>query len=201
MAVDARATSLTNCADRRGDAETGLTARMIRYYENRGRIRSASRGPRAHRHYAEDDIERLRVLRALLAAGVSPIEAIGAVDGQLDAEQRRRITTSLDQLLEATRDPLRRLRQPGLEVEPSPSELRIGLLFDLFLARHPGGGSADSGPSTRRAHQRRAGAARPGLARGTVQCRHLGQACRRFTLHPRRPAKPAARARTHSTAT
>lgn len=31
---------------------------MIRYYEHRGRIRSPSRGPRAHRNYAEDDIER-----------------------------------------------------------------------------------------------------------------------------------------------
>jgi hypothetical protein len=47
--------------------KTGLSARMIRYYEHRGRIRSAHRRPRTHHHYADDDIERLRVLRALLA--------------------------------------------------------------------------------------------------------------------------------------
>jgi DNA-binding transcriptional MerR regulator len=116
--------------------KTGLSARMIRYYEHRGRIRSPSRGPRAHRHYAEDDIERLRVLRALLAAGVSPAEAIDAIDGRLDVEQRRQITTSLDQLLDATRIALHRLRRPVAGArEPSPTELRIGLLFDVFLAR------------------------------------------------------------------
>ncbi|HEX3197291.1 MAG TPA: MerR family transcriptional regulator [Propionibacteriaceae bacterium] len=63
--------------------KTGLSARMIPYYEHRGRIRSPSRGPRAHRHYAEDDIERLRLLRALLAAGVSPSEAIDVIDGDV----------------------------------------------------------------------------------------------------------------------
>jgi DNA-binding transcriptional MerR regulator len=116
--------------------KTGLSARMIRYYEHRGRIRSANRGAGAHRHYAEDDIEQLRILRALLAAGVSPAQAMAALDGQLDVEQRRRITASLDQLLDAIRDALHRLHQPVAEiVQPSPSELRMGLLFDLFLAR------------------------------------------------------------------
>jgi len=116
--------------------KTGLTARMIRYYEHRGRIRSPSRSPRAHRNYAEDDIQRLRVLRALLAAGVSPAEAADAIDGRLDTERRRVITASLDQMLDATTDALRRLRQLVPEaLQPPPTELRLGLLFDLFLAR------------------------------------------------------------------
>jgi hypothetical protein len=50
--------------------------------------------------------------------------------------QRRRITTSLDQLLDAIVNAQRRLRRPVVEaLEPSPIELRMGLLFDLFLAR------------------------------------------------------------------
>jgi DNA-binding transcriptional MerR regulator len=134
MAVDERATSLIVVRIGEVTRKTGLTARMIRYYENRGRIRRPSRGPRAHRHYAEDDIERLRALRALLAAGVSPSEAVDALDGRLDVEQRRRITAALGQLLDATTDALRRLRQPEA-VEPLATELKMGLLFDLFLAR------------------------------------------------------------------
>jgi DNA-binding transcriptional MerR regulator len=136
MGDGATATSLIVVRIGEVTRKTGLTARMIRYYEHRGRIRSPSRGPRAHRNYAEDDIERLRVLRALLAAGVSPAEAIDVIDGRLDVERRRRITASLDQLLDATRDALRRLRHRVPEArEASPSEVRIGLLFDLFLAR------------------------------------------------------------------
>lgn len=134
MAVGARATSLSVVRIGEVTRKTGLTARMIRYYEHRGRIRSPSRGPRAHRNYAEADIERLRILRALLAAGASPAEAMDAVEGRLDVEQRKRITASLGQLLNATRDALRCLRQPEA-VEPLPTELRMGLLFDLFLAR------------------------------------------------------------------
>jgi DNA-binding transcriptional MerR regulator/DNA-binding HxlR family transcriptional regulator len=134
MSAGARATSLTVVRIGEVTRKTGLTARMIRYYEHRGRIRSPSRGPGAHRNYAEDDIERLRVLRALLAAGVSPAEVIDAIDGRLDIEPRRRITASLDQLHDATRDALRCLRQSE-SVEPLPTELRMGLLFDLFLAR------------------------------------------------------------------
>ncbi|HWI00587.1 MAG TPA: hypothetical protein VNT27_09655, partial [Propionibacteriaceae bacterium] len=43
----------------------------------------------------------LRVLRALLAAGVSPAEAMDAIEGPLNVEQRRRITASLGRLLDA----------------------------------------------------------------------------------------------------
>jgi DNA-binding transcriptional MerR regulator len=136
MAVDGRATSLKVVRIGEVTRRTGLSARMIRYYEHRGRIRTPSRGARAHRHYAEDDIERLRILRPLLAAGVSAAEAVDAIDGRLDVDERRRITASLDQLLDATGDALRRLRQPAPEtLEQSPTELKIGLLFDLFLAR------------------------------------------------------------------
>jgi DNA-binding transcriptional MerR regulator len=136
MALGETATSLTVVRIGEVTRKTGLSARMIRYYEHRGRIRSPSRGPRAHRQYADDDIHRLRIFRALLAAGVSPSEAIDAIDGRLDDEQYRRITASLGQLFDATGDALSRLRQPVLQaLEQSPTELRIGLLFDLFLAR------------------------------------------------------------------
>jgi hypothetical protein len=57
-------------------AEPALTARMIRYYEKRGGIPSLSRRARAHRRYTEHDVEQLRVLRRLLAAGLPMEEAV-----------------------------------------------------------------------------------------------------------------------------
>jgi len=73
---------------------TRLTARMIRYYENRGQQPNREPGARKHRHFAEDDIRRLRVLRALLAAGVPADDAVDAVHGRLDSAQLQRVKTT-----------------------------------------------------------------------------------------------------------
>ena len=50
---------------------SGLSARMIRYYEQRGVVRGA-RARDGHRRYTDDDVRRLRRLRALLAANIAP---------------------------------------------------------------------------------------------------------------------------------
>lgn len=73
---------------------TRLTARMIRYYENRGQQPNREPGARKQPHVAEDDIRRLRVLRALLAAGVPADDAVDAVHGRLDSAQLQRVKTT-----------------------------------------------------------------------------------------------------------
>lgn len=46
-------------------AETGLTPRSIRYYEEVGLLRPAARSPGAYRLYDPSDLERLRFIREL----------------------------------------------------------------------------------------------------------------------------------------
>jgi DNA-binding transcriptional MerR regulator len=46
-------------------AETGLTARSIRYYEEIGLLKPAARSEAAYRLYDADDLERLRFIRGL----------------------------------------------------------------------------------------------------------------------------------------
>jgi DNA-binding transcriptional MerR regulator len=46
-------------------AETGLTPRSIRYYEEFGLLRPAARSPGAYRLYDTSDLERLRFIREL----------------------------------------------------------------------------------------------------------------------------------------
>lgn len=45
--------------------EVGLTARSIRYYEERGLLKPAARSEGAYRLYDADDIERLRYIKGL----------------------------------------------------------------------------------------------------------------------------------------
>ncbi|WP_340555985.1 MerR family transcriptional regulator [Streptomyces sp. GSL17-111] len=56
---------------------TGVSARLLRYYESQGLL-AARRGPNGYRHYAEDAVVTVRQVRALLGAGLST-EVIGSV--------------------------------------------------------------------------------------------------------------------------
>ncbi len=51
-------------------ARTGVSRRMLRYYEDQGLLVS-SRSPSGQRHYEEDHVERVRLVQAFLAAGMS----------------------------------------------------------------------------------------------------------------------------------
>lgn len=51
-------------------AAAGLTPRALRYYEQRGLI-AARRTPSGHREYDEADVRWLRIVRELLAAGLT----------------------------------------------------------------------------------------------------------------------------------
>src|SRR4030095_3081218 len=46
-------------------AEVGLTPRSVRYYEELGLLKPAARSEGSYRLYDEDDLERLRFIKAL----------------------------------------------------------------------------------------------------------------------------------------
>lgn len=52
-------------------AAAALTPRAVRYYEQQGLLAAARRTPSGHREYELPDIERLRILRELLDAGLT----------------------------------------------------------------------------------------------------------------------------------
>ena len=78
--------------------DVGLTARSIRYYEEIGLLKPAARSEGSYRLYDADDVERLRLIKALRDdAGFSLVE-IGAVleDETRRAKNRERFWTSRD---------------------------------------------------------------------------------------------------------
>ncbi|RIV40408.1 MerR family transcriptional regulator [Micromonospora radicis] len=51
-------------------ARTGVSVRSLRYYEEQGLLTSL-RSPSGHRRYAEDQVERIRLIQRLFSAGLS----------------------------------------------------------------------------------------------------------------------------------
>jgi DNA-binding transcriptional MerR regulator len=51
-------------------ARTGVSRRLLRYYEEQGLLAS-SRSPSGQRHYDDEHVQRVRLIRAFLAAGMS----------------------------------------------------------------------------------------------------------------------------------
>lgn len=113
---------------------SGLSARMIRYYEQRGVVRGA-RARDGHRRYTDDDVQRLRRLRALLAANIAPECAERAVDADLPDPERRQVRRELELLIAEAQEAHARLdpAPPGPDAEPP--EQRISLMFDTFMMR------------------------------------------------------------------
>jgi DNA-binding transcriptional MerR regulator len=79
-------------------SRTGLSARTIRYYEQRGVIRGA-RTRDGHRRYTDDEVRRLRRMRALLAANIAPEWAERALDADLPDAERREVLRALELLI------------------------------------------------------------------------------------------------------
>lgn len=96
---------------------TGASARSLRYYEEQGLLTSA-RSTGAQRHYHDADVERVRLLQRLYAAGLSsrtiaallPCVDAPSTDASDDAfarlvEERERLDTHIAELVQ-TRDSL-----------------------------------------------------------------------------------------------
>jgi MerR family transcriptional regulator, repressor of the yfmOP operon len=71
-------------------AETGLTARSIRYYEEVGLLEPAARSEGAYRLYDADDLERLRFIRGLRDDAGFSLAEIGQLLGDEAARTRNR---------------------------------------------------------------------------------------------------------------
>src|ERR1700754_152808 len=92
---------------------TGISPRLLRYYEERGLIHPARR-PSGYRHYSEADVATVRHIRDLLAAGLSTatiadlLPCMGTDGANLIADcpellvdllrERHRLTAAIDEL-------------------------------------------------------------------------------------------------------
>ncbi|CAO5162424.1 MerR family transcriptional regulator [Frankia sp. AiPs1] len=94
-------------------AQTGVSVRSLRYYEEQGLL-SSSRSPSGQRTYVASDVERVRFLRRLYAAGLSSrtiIDLLPCVDSPNEesaddawtrmAEERARLDRHITELLHA----------------------------------------------------------------------------------------------------
>jgi len=141
-------------------AETGLTARAIRYYEELGLLAPAARSEGAYRLYDAEDLERLRFIRGLRDDAGFSLAEIGQLLEDEQARSRNR------EAFRATRDTATRraivadamarverqvatLRQKvgRLEAMIDEAERRrmhlAGHLGDLDAGREPGHVAAD----------------------------------------------------------
>jgi DNA-binding transcriptional MerR regulator len=83
-------------------AETGLTPRAIRYYEEQGLLTPAARSEGSYRLYDEADVERLRFIKGLRDDAGFSLAEIGRL---LDDEVARRV---IRERYRATDDPAER---------------------------------------------------------------------------------------------
>jgi len=79
-------------------AESGLTPRSIRYYEELGLLRPAGRSPGAYRLYDASDVERLRFIRELRDEAGFSLAQIGRLleDEEVRIRDRERFRTTGD---------------------------------------------------------------------------------------------------------
>jgi DNA-binding transcriptional MerR regulator len=66
---------------------TGVSVRLLRYYEEQGLLAPARR-PSGYREYREDDVERVRRIRLLLAAGLPTRTIAGSLGGLCEHDGR-----------------------------------------------------------------------------------------------------------------
>ena len=106
---------------------------MIRHYERQGCLEDQPRADGQHRRYDDEDVQRLLLLQALLAAGLTPSSARRVVGGSAASAELRHADQALARAGERARRA--RSRLSATVPQPVPVEHRISLAFDLFWAR------------------------------------------------------------------
>ena len=135
-------------------AETGLTPRAIRYYEELGLLAPAARSEGAYRLYDAEDLERLRFIRGLRDDAGFSLAEIGLLLEEetararnrarfrttTDPGERRRIVTealaTVDRQVATLRTKIARLEAMVAEAEDRRAHL-AGHLADLEAGREP----------------------------------------------------------------
>ncbi len=135
-------------------AETGLTPRTIRYYEEVGLLAPAARSEGAYRLYDGEDLERLRFIRGLRDDAGFSLAEIGQLLEDEDARarnrdryrsshdpvERRQILTDaiarVDRQVASLRAKIDRLEAMIVEAEERRAHL-AGHLEDLEAGREP----------------------------------------------------------------
>jgi len=135
-------------------ADTGLTPRAIRYYEELGLLAPAARSEGAYRLYDSEDLDRLRFIRGLRDdAGFSLAEIHQLLEDEqararnrarfretADTTERRRIVldalASVDRQVDTLRAKIARLEAMVAEAEDRRTHL-AGHLEDLDAGRAP----------------------------------------------------------------
>jgi DNA-binding transcriptional MerR regulator len=90
MPTDAPSTTSTLLKIQEVAAETGLTTRAIRYYEELGLLEPAARSEGAYRLYDASDLERLRYIKELRDEAGFSLAAIGQLLEDEAARERNR---------------------------------------------------------------------------------------------------------------
>jgi DNA-binding transcriptional MerR regulator len=135
-------------------AETGLTPRTIRYYEEVGLLAPAARSEGAYRLYDGEDLERLRFIRGLRDDAGFSLAEIGQLLEDEDARARNRdryrsshdpverrqilidAVARVDRQVASLRGKIERLEAMIVEAEERRAHL-AGHLEDLEAGREP----------------------------------------------------------------
>lgn len=107
---------------------TGVSARLLRYYEDQGLLRP-ERLPSGYREYGEADVAAVRNIRALLAAGLS-VRVIADVLPCV-CEHHERMVPTCPELIVALRRERQRIETVSSQLEASRR------LIDIVLDAAP----------------------------------------------------------------
>lgn len=75
--------------------QSGVSARMVRYYDRQGYLRGRDRGAGRHRQFDEEDLQWLRTLNSLLVSGVPAAAAVRVLRGTASGDELRQADQTL----------------------------------------------------------------------------------------------------------
>ncbi|MGN8247416.1 MerR family transcriptional regulator [Cellulomonas soli] len=121
---------------------TGLSLRTIRHYDEVGLVVPSARSRGGFRQYADDDVDRLQLVRRMKPLGFSLeemrdlLEVLDGVDGPLDAEEHRGLVARLREYEEQADRRCEELRATARAGEEFAALLRAALERHAQLPGH-----------------------------------------------------------------